>query len=227
MAETVLIIGASRGLGLEFARQYAADGWNVAATTRGNPPTELQGLANKGVYDLDIRSEDAFAALAKELKDNSIAPKVLIHNAGINKGRDGGFGVTTFEVWREVLDVNTVGAVGTARYLMPLLPANAGAIGVFITSELGSIAQAGGGFLPYRASKAALNMMVKTLAFEEKRRGVSVIALHPGWVKTDMGGPNAPLEAPDAIRQMRATIAKVTAEHNGTFLDYKGAKLPW
>lgn len=229
MGNSVLIIGASRGLGLEFARQYAAAGWQVAGTVRGEAGAKALTAAAPGglVAELDIRREEDFASVARELSGKGFAPSLLIHNAGVNPRPNATFGEITFDDFSETLAINVTGAVGSARYLMPLLPANQGARAAFITSELGSIALSNGSFLPYRASKAALNMLVKCLSAEQQARGVCCVALHPGWVRTDMGGPMAPLEAPDSIRRMRETIGSLTMERNGAYIDLDGKTLPF
>lgn len=226
MPQTILILGASRGLGLEFARQYAQAGDSVYGTTRqGSAPIPISGVKT---LHLDVTKESDFPRLAGELRAAGIVPDVLIHNAGINKHGTDSFEQATFDEWAEVLTVNTIGAVGTARHLVPLLPEHRGAKVVFLSSELGSIARSTGGFLPYRASKAALNMLVKCLSEEQARRGVGCLALHPGWVKTDMGGEMAPLEALDSVQRMRRTIAALDAvKHNGAFIDLDGKPLPY
>ncbi|MDX2176187.1 MAG: SDR family oxidoreductase [Candidatus Sumerlaeia bacterium] len=228
MPKTVLIIGASRGLGLEFARQYSADGWTVIGTVRTRDAGQaLKALPGADAFAMDIRREEDFAEFARELQGRGVRPDLLIHNAGVNIRSEESFAKTSFEAWNETFAVNVTGAVGSARYLAPLLPEKAGAVAVFISSELGSIAQANGGYLPYRASKAALNMLVKCLAVEQAARGVCCAALHPGWVRTDMGGAEAPLEAPDSIKAMRKAIAALKMERTGSFLDLNGKTLPY
>jgi NAD(P)-dependent dehydrogenase (short-subunit alcohol dehydrogenase family) len=228
MKKVVVIVGVSRGLGLEFATQYLADGWQVIGTVRHeSDAAPLRKLGIADVFILDARREEDFEEFASALRKRGFVPEIIIHNAGVNIRPNVTFAETNFADWEQTLGVNVVGAVGTARYLVPLLPENAKSKAVFLSSELGSIEQCFGGMLPYRASKAALNMLVKSLSIEQAPRKVTCLAIHPGWVKTDMGGPEAPLEAPDSIRQMRATIAKATMADNGAFLDYKGTKLPY
>lgn len=228
MEKTVIIIGASRGLGLEFARQYSADGWQVIGTVRReSDAANLSGLPLTEAMLLDVLSEKSFEDFAAQLSERTIVPDVVIHNAGVNINSQGTFATTRFADWEKTFAANVTGAVGTARFLLPLMPEGRGSKAVFITSELGSIERCNGGFLPYRASKAALNMLVKSLAVEQARRGVVCIAMHPGWVKTDMGGPNAPLEAPDSIRRMREAINRTAMSDTGAFLDLNGARLPY
>ncbi len=228
MERTVVIIGASRGLGLEFARQYSADGWQVVATVRREEDAgKLRALPRTRVSLLDVLREESFAELAASLSAASIVPDVLVHNAGVNLDSNGTFATARFADWERTFAANVTGAVGSARHLLPLMPEGRGAKAVFITSELGSIERCNGGFLPYRASKAALNMLVKCLAVEQARRAIVCIAMHPGWVKTDMGGPNAPLEAPDSVRRMREAINRTAMSDTGAFLDLDGARLPY
>jgi NAD(P)-dependent dehydrogenase (short-subunit alcohol dehydrogenase family) len=228
MPETVLIIGASRGLGHEFARQYTARGTRVIGTVRKAEDAEKLRALGAQVHMLDVTREEDHQRVAEQLRLAAETPDILIYNAGVNAGEAHTLETAPLSVWRPLFEVNLYGAVSAARHFLPLLPANKGARGVFITSELGSIHHSTGGFLPYRASKAALNMLVKTLSNDENKRGVCLIALHPGWVKTDMGGPQAPLTPDISIRSMIGTIGRLEiAKHQGAYLSYDGGALPW
>lgn len=227
MAETVLVIGASRGLGREFVRQYGALGDCVIATVRNeSAAAELRAMGSVEVRTLDVSDEAAWPALAKALEQSGIQPTIIIHNAGVNINAEAGWAETTFDDWRRTLEINLVGAVGTARCLVPLL--RPGGRAVFLSSSLGSVANANGGYLAYRSSKAALNMLVKNLSCDMAGRGIACIAMDPGWVRTDMGGQAAPLSPEESITGMREVIAAATEDtHNGAYITYNGARVPW
>jgi NAD(P)-dependent dehydrogenase (short-subunit alcohol dehydrogenase family) len=222
---TVLITGAGRGLGLEFARQYAADGWHVIACVRN--PDKAEALKKiKGevtVERLDVVDESHIKALAGRLKGQSI--DLLINNAGIY-GPRGGHNDT--KSWLEVFNVNAIAPYHLVQALAPLVAKSKHKTIVNITSQMGSVASTSSADSPvYRSSKAALNMVMKGLSNGLKDQGVTVVLFHPGWVKTDMGGSGAPLEAPQSIGAMRKVIAGLSAADTGKFFNYDGKPLPW
>jgi NAD(P)-dependent dehydrogenase (short-subunit alcohol dehydrogenase family) len=224
---TVFITGANRGIGLEFARQYAADGWRVLAACR-NPrdAKELAGLpGDVRVFALDVIDEYQLPALAKSLNDEAI--DILINNAGVG-GFDDSFGNTPTNEWIETLRVNAIAPLHVAEQLLPHLERGQRRLIVNITSRMGSIADNGsGGSYSYRTSKAALNMVAKSMAHDLKGRRIIVVVFHPGWVKTDMGGPQALLPPKASVGGMRAKIATLTAADSGKFFNYDGKPLPW
>ena len=222
---TVLVTGANRGLGLEFARQYKEAGWQVIGTAR-NPDTagELKALGVR-VVQLDVASQESIDNLAAALRDEPI--DLLINNAGIFP-RVGKIEEIDFEDYQRTLVVNTVGPVRVTRALLPNLRQGKLKIVAGLSSNLGSIAEnERGNFYGYRESKAALNMFTKTLAAELGPEGFTCIVLTPGWVQTDMGGPSAPLQPADSIAGMKAVLDKVTPADNGTFWSYNGSQMPW
>ncbi|MEJ2385083.1 MAG: SDR family oxidoreductase [Xanthomonadales bacterium] len=222
---TVLITGANRGLGLEFARQYAADGWTVIATAR-NPERadELKALPVE-IAELDVADPASIDALANSLEGRPI--DLLINNAGIFP-RVGSIEEIDFDDYNRTLVVNTVGPVRVTRALLPNLRASERKTVVNITSRLGSIALTDNGvFYGYRESKAALNMFTKILANELKPEGFTCLTIHPGWVQTDMGGENANLTPAESISGMRAVIAARGPADTGTYWSYSGEKVPW
>ncbi|MBT8056513.1 MAG: SDR family oxidoreductase [Gammaproteobacteria bacterium] len=222
---TVLITGANRGLGLEFARQYSAEGWHVIATAR-NPERadQLEALAVE-IAPLDVADPASVDALANSLDGRSI--DLLINNAGIFP-RAGGIEEIDFDDYSRTLTVNTMGPVRVTRALLPNLRASEMKKVVNITSRLGSIALTGNGvFYGYRESKAALNMFTKILANELKPEGFTCLTIHPGWVQTDMGGENANLTPEESISGMREVIATVGPEKTGTYWSYGGEEVPW
>ena len=185
---TVLITGASRGIGREFARQYEAGGWRVIATCRDPSKYDLEGE----VYRLDVTDPDSVAALHRELKGEAI--DLLINNAGIYGPRGLEFGSLDYDSWEEVLRTNVLGPMRVAEAIADQLVASGKKKMVFISSKVGSIADnSSGGSYIYRSSKTALNMAVKSLSLDLSGKGVICLMLHPGWVQTDMGGASAPL----------------------------------
>lgn len=225
---TVLITGASRGLGLEFCKQYAAEGWQVLACCR-NPKTaaELTGIPQVRVFPLDVSDFSQIDNLAAQLQDTAI--DVLINNAGIyGDSPRHGFGQLDYMAWTRTLTVNTQAPVKMAEAFLPHLNRGDKKQLVSISSQMGSIADNGsGGSILYRTSKAALNAAMKSIAIDLEGQGIGVLVLHPGWVKTDMGGPNALIGAQESVAGMRSVIARLTLAQSGSFLKYDGSSLPW
>ena len=214
---SVVIVGASRGIGREFVRQYAAAGWKVFATVRGD-----EAIAEAALLRADVTDEASLIAAAAAVPDDI---DLLILNAGVNV-HDNTLATIDAAHWAEVMAVNTLGPLLAARAFGGKL--RAGGTIAALSSTLGSIgANSGGGLYSYRMSKAALNAGLKTLAIELKPRGIGVVALHPGWVKTDMGGVGAEVEITDSVTGLRRVIAGLTPEATGSFLDYRGNALPW
>ena len=213
---TVLVTGANRGIGLEFARQYAADGWEVIATARSEAP-ELEPLGVR-VERLDMRDFAAIEAFAKTIETLDL----FVANAGMSAARriDG---AAEAEQTLEVLAVNAVAPTLLARLLEPKLAAEGGKMAA-VTSRMGSIADSSGGYLGYRSSKAALNAAWYALSRECR---VALVLLHPGWVKTDMGGPSAQIDAAESVAGMRGVIERLTLRETGAFLDYRSGPIPW
>jgi NAD(P)-dependent dehydrogenase (short-subunit alcohol dehydrogenase family) len=224
MAKTVLILGANRGLGLEFAKQYAADGYDVIATCRR--PTEATELRRLGVRieALDTSTASSIEALAKKLEGESI--DVLICNAGVYGPRGDAMTDMPTEDFDLVMRTNVLGPL---RLTLAFASQVAKARGVmaFLSSRMGSIgAMSSSSGIAYRASKAALNAVVKAASLELGKRGVRVVSLHPGWVRTDMGGPSATLTPQESVAGMRHVIENASDLHGG-FYDNTGASIPW
>ena len=224
-SRTVLVTGANRGLGLEFARQYAEAGWKVIGTARKpEQAAELEALGAR-VVQLDVADQGSVDRMATELADQPI--DLLINNAGIFP-RVGKIDEIDFDDYSRTLAVNTVGPVRVTRALLPNLRQGELKIIAGLSSNLGSIAEnERGNFYGYRESKAALNMFTKTLAAELGPEGFTCVVLTPGWVQTDMGGPNAPLQPADSISGMKAVLDKLTPADNGSFWSYDGSQMPW
>jgi NAD(P)-dependent dehydrogenase (short-subunit alcohol dehydrogenase family) len=226
---TVLITGANRGLGLEFARQYRAAGWQVIATARQPEAAEDLKALGEGVriVPLDVTKPESVAALKASLGHQPI--DLLINNAGQGVGLKGGsLAELKIEEFESVVEVNTLGPVRVTQALLPNLRAGKGKMIVGISSGLGSIAEnREGGFYGYRESKAALDMFMRSLAAELKPDGFICVSLIPGWVKTDMGGPNAPLTPEESVTGMRKVLDGLKPENTGQFWSYKGSQVPW
>ena len=222
---TVLITGANRGLGLEFARQFSAAGWKVIGTARRtDSASDLKALGVR-VMQLDVTDQKSVDRLARDLGDHPV--DLLINNAGIFP-MAATLPEIDFDNITRTLAVNTIGPMRVTRALLPNLRRGEEKKIVNITSNLGSIADnTDGSFYGYRESKAALNMFTRSLAAELRDEGFTCIVMNPGWVQTDMGGPNAPLQAPESISGMQAVIARLTPADSGTFWTYEGKQMPW
>jgi NAD(P)-dependent dehydrogenase (short-subunit alcohol dehydrogenase family) len=224
MAKTALILGGNRGLGLEFAKQYAADGYDVIATSRR--PAEAAELRRLGVQieALDTSTASSIEALAKTLADYSV--DVMICNAGVYGPRADHLADMHSEDFDLVMRTNVLGPL---RLTMAFADNVAKARGVmaFLSSRMGSIGtMSSSSGIAYRASKAALNAVVKAASLELGKRGVRVVSLHPGWVRTDMGGPSATLTPQESVAGMRHVIENASDLHGG-FYDNTGATIPW
>jgi NAD(P)-dependent dehydrogenase (short-subunit alcohol dehydrogenase family) len=222
---SILITGAGRGLGLEFTRQYAAAGWSVVAGVR-NPShaTELADL-NVETVALDMADAESILQAAESLRGRSF--DVLLNNAGVY-GESQQFGHIGMDEWERVMLVNAIAPLKMAEAFLPHLLAGQKKLMVFLTSKMGSISDnSSGGAYIYRSSKAALNAAVKSLSIDLGPRGVTTLLLHPGWVKTDMGGPNAMIAAVESIAGMRQQIEQMEPGQALKFLDYAGTSLPW
>jgi len=233
----VLITGANRGLGLEFVRQYAADGWEVEATARDPKKAEkLRQLADKHakitVRALNIADEKSVKKVTEALKGAAI--DLLIHNAGLYPREGQKIGEIDYDGWREAIETNLFGAMRVTEALLENVAASErkqiAAVSTFMSSiravQGGSVAMAGTSY-QYRTSKTALNMAFSILAKELEPRGISVTLLDPGWVKTDMGGPRAQLTPEQSISGMRKVLAGVPMEVSGKFLGYDGKERAW
>ncbi len=230
---SVLVTGSNRGLGLEWVRQYSAQGWEVHATCRHpEQATELRELAagrpQIRIHRLDVTSGEQIGAVATALGDNPL--DLLINNAGVyleRWGRDA-IGHIDYGAWERTLRVNTLGPVRVTEALLPALRRSDRALVVAISSHMGSIADIRSPRdYAYRSSKAALNAAMRGLSLELREWGVGVLLLHPGWVRTRMGGPEAPLRPAESVAGMRALVARFDLEQSGQFLRYDGQPMPW
>ncbi len=227
----VLVTGANRGLGLEFVKQFAEDGATVFACCRD--PGSAKVLRNVSdaaggkvsLHALDVTNAAGVGALAKSFGEEPI--DVLINNAGIYGPKNQSADEMDFDVWAETFAINSMAPLRVAQAFHRNLKKGKDKKLVTITSRMGSTADSSGGYLAYRSSKAAVNNVMHGLALAWKQDGIVVSLLHPGWVKTDMGGKNADLEPHESVAGMRGVIAKLSMAKSGKFLDYRGKEIPW
>ena len=238
---TILITGTSRGLGLECVRQYAADGWQVIACARApSASAELVALAAAHPRQirtqvLDVADHAAIDRLAVELDGTPI--DVLLNSAGTmgsgSFARDGlafgRFGNSDYEDWQQLFRLNVMGPMKMAEAFVAHVARSEQKKIVTLTSMVGSMAiNRVGGLYAYRASKAAVNALMKSMSIDlAKAHGIAATALHPGWVRTELGGPNADIDAVTSVSGMRRVIAALTPATAGRFWVYDGSELPW
>lgn len=230
---SILVTGSNRGLGLEWARQYAGEGWRVFATCRfPEQADELQSLVDSTkhvtLHRLDVTQGDQLSALRKELKNEPI--DVLINNAGVyyEQWAQDPLGRINYDDWQHTLAVNTLGSMRVSEALIKNVERSNKKLIVSITSHMGSIADiTSGNDYAYRSSKAALNAAMKGLSIEVREQGVGVLLLHPGWVRTRMGGDSAPLSTQESVTAMRKLVDNFTISRSIAFLRYDGTAMPW
>lgn len=225
---TVVVTSASRGIGREFVRQYAAEGWQVIAACRHPESLDRELRAyGSGVRPIAMDVTD-LAAVEAVAREGDSPVDLLLNTAGIAGSGDDSPGAVNYADWAHVLDVNTMGPVRVLDAFADRLAAAGGARAVTLTSGMGSIGDVGSGSqLVYRTSKAAVNMAMRARAFSLGPRGITVVVLNPGWVRTDMGGPGAAISPEESVTAMRRVIAGLTPEQNGTFLNWRGGGYPW
>ena len=215
--EPVLVVGASRGIGAELVRQYLAEGHPVHATVRDRAaPGELAGLAGDlAVHVLDVRDGDQTAELARGLGGTDLG--IVIHNAGIRRGVSR----------EEIMDVNAVAPIRVVEALLDAGAVVSGGVVAIMTSQMGARRGSTHRLGDYGESKAALNEEFRRRADNWARRGVVAIVVHPGWVRTDMGGAFATLGVTESVTAMRKLIDGLTEDHHGRFWTWDGREHPW
>ncbi len=220
----VLLIGASRGLGLEFARQYRAEGARVVATARSAEALERLLALGCEAFALDVTDAASAAGLAWRIDGERFDAVVV--NAGVYGPRTQGLDTPTRDDFDQVMHTNVLGPMRVIPQLRDSLAE--GARLMVISSLVGSIGQrsASTGWL-YRASKAALNSVLKDTALVLGPQGAVCVAVHPGWVQTDMGGPNAPLTPEQSVSDLRRLLARLTPDDNGHFYNHDGTPIAW
>ena len=234
-AKQILITGANRGIGLELSRQYSFEGWNVFACCRS--PESATGLsrlaaASSGriqILPLDLMKEGAIQQLAQSLRGEAI--DVFFNNAGVyGSASQAGLGTTLHdsEDWKLVFAVNTIAPLQLVEALMPNLLLGKQKVIALMSSKMSSLSDnTSGGSYIYRSSKAALNAVGRSLAADLAAQGIKVALLHPGWVKTDMGGPNALISTEESVVGIRDVLTQLTPDQSGLLLNYDGTVVPW
>jgi len=228
----MLVTGANRGLGLEFARQYAIDGWKVYAACRDpDAARELVQLAAESggairVLALEVTDAASVRAAAQSLAGDPI--DLLVNNAGVGSPKKQRLGSLDYAAWAQVLDVNTLGPMRVVEAFLDNIANGSDRQIVTLTSAMGSIADnASGGSYAYRSSKAAVNIVMKSLSIDLAPRGISCVVVHPGWVRTAMGGPDGKLTTAESVTALRRLIAGLKPQDTGRFFNYDGKPYPW
>jgi NAD(P)-dependent dehydrogenase (short-subunit alcohol dehydrogenase family) len=225
---SVLITGANRGIGYEFARQYSADDWRVIACCR-EPARALDLQAIKGAVSLirlDVTDAASVSAAKGEIGSDPI--DLLINNEGSIGQRTGKLGHVDYDDWSTTLNINLLGPARVASAFVDNVLASTQKKLVTISTRMSSLTECQAiDFLAYRTSKAAVNMMTKLAANELGPQGATVVVFHPGWVQTEIGGPRAPTPAAESVKALRAAFAKLTPADNGRFINFDGSPIPW
>ncbi|HSJ49074.1 MAG TPA: SDR family oxidoreductase [Gammaproteobacteria bacterium] len=231
MAKTILVTGSNRGIGLEVVRQYAAAGWQVHACCRDpERATELHALATENqkihLHQLDVTDHGRMTSLARELEGHPI--DILFNNAGVYGQDDAEFGNTDENLWLRAMRINVIAPMKMMETFIGHVTSSQYKLIACLSSKMGSMADNGsGGSYVYRSSKAALNAVLKSAAIDLQDRGIRVAILHPGWVKTGMGGPHAEISTTESVTAMRAILTRMKPEDTGTFYDIDGRVIPW
>lgn len=232
MTKTILVTGANRGIGLELTKQYCFAGWRVLACCRQpEKADELKKLENDEknnltILPLELTDTSAIKALSQELSNETI--DVLINNAAVVGKESSNINHIDPQAWLETFNINTISPFMLSQALIPQITKGQQRVICNISSLLGSIElNDDGNYYAYRSSKAALNAVTKSLAIDLHAKKIIVIALSPGWVKTDMGGVNAPLYPEESVTGIRQVLNSLTLEDSGSFITYDGKRLAW
>ena len=231
MANTVLVTGANRGIGLEFVKQYLQAGDEVIACARNmSGATELQTIindaTNASIMQLDVTNEQSVATLAADLNGRPI--DILINNAGTFADKEQSFSQLPLATFKQVFETNLMGVFSVIQSLLANVLASQEKKIVAISSILGSITHSTeASYYAYRSSKAALNMLIRTISLDVKTKKGKVFLFHPGWVQTDMGGSNAMVTPTDSVNGIRRLIDTDQCVQENGYYDYQGKLLPW
>ncbi|MCG9660149.1 C-factor [Vibrio mediterranei] len=227
--KTVFITGANRGIGLALTKRYLQSGYQVHATYRSAcSAKELLSLevseSNLSTYCFDVTDYPTYPQLLAQLPNLDI----VINNAGYYGPKGYGFGNTDIDEWRKVLEINTIAPLKLVEALYPKIQKSTIRKIACLSSKVGSMTEntSGGGYI-YRSSKAALNSVVKSLSNDLSQEGITVLALHPGWVQTEMGGPNALISTTESASGLFKVIENANSNHSGQFINFDGQPLPW
>jgi NAD(P)-dependent dehydrogenase (short-subunit alcohol dehydrogenase family) len=224
----VLITGANRGIGLQLTKHYIDAGWDVIATYRnaeGNDALQALACPQLTLLQADVSNDEGISKIASYFQGQGL--DLLINNAGIYGPRDQTFGKVERQAWREILEVNTISPMMLAQSLADSLAQNKGTLAI-ISSKVGSIDDnTSGNAYMYRSSKTAVNQVIKCLSIDLGPRDITVVSLHPGWVRTDMGGPNGSIDVLTSVSGLTKVIENLNAGQNGHFINYDGSPIPW
>jgi NAD(P)-dependent dehydrogenase (short-subunit alcohol dehydrogenase family) len=219
---TLLITGGNRGIGREIVHQYAADGWRVIAACR-EPATA--GTDEAETVELDVADAESVSVLAESL--SGVPIDLLWNNAGVYPDKGLSLDQLDYNDWLEAMQVNALAPIRLAAALKDNVAASDRKLMAFTSSQMGSIARDAQGAYAYRSSKAALNMAVNCLKHDVRPMGIAVCLLHPGWVRTDMGGDDAEISVMESAAGMKQVLDGFSLEKTGAYVDYRGEPLRW
>jgi NAD(P)-dependent dehydrogenase (short-subunit alcohol dehydrogenase family) len=228
---SILITGTNRGIGLEFVKHYLKNNEKVIATYRNkNSAKDLLELKNTTsnlfLVELDVSNPNSINEFASKITDQPI--DTFINNAGVFGPRNNEFGNFNAKEWLDVFNINTIAPLLITQKILKNLKLGKNKKLVFISSKVGSIEEnTGGGMYIYRSSKTALNQVIKSLSIDFKDENFIATALHPGWVQTDMGGPNALIDTKTSVKGMAEVIDSLVLKNSGSFYNYDGSSIPW
>jgi NAD(P)-dependent dehydrogenase (short-subunit alcohol dehydrogenase family) len=228
---SILITGTNRGIGLEFVKHYLKNNEKVIATCRNkNSAKDLLELenttSNLSLVELDVSNPDSINEFSLKITDQPV--DIFINNAGVFGPRNNEFGNFNAKEWLDVFNINTIAPILITQKILKNLRLGKNKKLVFISSKVGSIEEnTGGGMYIYRSSKTALNQVIKSLSIDFKDENFIVAALHPGWVQTDMGGPNALIDTKTSVKGMTEVIDSLVLKNSGRFYNYDGSSIPW
>ena len=228
---SILITGTNRGIGLEFVKHYLKNNEKIIATCRNKHSAkdllELENTTNNlSLVELDVSNPNSINNFTSKIAGLPI--DTFISNAGVSGPKNIEFGNFNAKEWLDVFNINTIAPLIITQKILKNLRLGKDKKLVFISSKVGSIEDnTSGGMYIYRTSKTALNQVIKSLSIDLKGENFIVVALHPGWVQTDMGGPNALIDTKTSVRGMTEAIDNLTSKNSGKFYNYDGSPIPW
>ena len=228
---SILITGTNRGIGLEFVKHYLKNNEKVIATCRNrNSAKDLLELenttSNLSLLELDVSKPNSIDEFTSKIANQPI--DTFINNAGVFGPRNIEFGNFNAKEWLDVFNINTIAPLLITQKILKNLRLGKNKKLAFISSKVGSIEDnTGGGMYIYRTSKTALNQVIKSLSIDLKEENFIAVALHPGWVQTDMGGPNALIDTKTSVKGLIEVIDNLAPKNSGRFYNYDGSPIPW
>jgi NAD(P)-dependent dehydrogenase (short-subunit alcohol dehydrogenase family) len=231
-SSSILVTGANRGLGLEFVRQYAQAGWKTYAACRSpKSAKELKALQDQHadritILSVDVTDAASVRTAAEKLRGEPI--DLLLNNAGVGSPPAQKIGSLDYAAWSQVLDANVLGPARMIEAFVENVAKGRDKRIVTVTSRMGSIADnSSGGSYAYRSSKAGVNAVMKSFSIDLAPRGITCVVVHPGWVRTDMGGAGGKLAPAESVKSLRALVDGLSLTHSGKFFNVDGEVLPW